>query len=267
MKEKLVQAFTNLGDSIIAAVPKVAVGILLIIGALVVAKVTEKALRYLLAKVRFDSLVGKVGVDRALQRLGIRQELTRLIPRLVYFLILLLLVKTAVDALGLVAISNAIGTFFGYLPNIVAALLLLILGSAVGQFAGETIAQSAQASGIDFAPALGKLVSGLVIFVSAMMAIAQLKIDTEIVRIVTSFILGAAALAFGLSFGIGTRDIVRNIAAGFYVRKILVIGRPLEVAGQRGVLRAITATHVIIQSDGQETTLANAVILDQVAKQ
>ncbi len=267
MKEKLVQAFTNLGDSIIAAVPKVAVGILLIIGALVVAKVIEKALRYLLAKVRFDSLVGKVGVDRALQRLGIRQELTRLIPRLVYFLILLLLVKTAVDALGLVAISNAIGTFFGYLPNIVAALLLLILGSAVGQFAGETIAQSAQASGIDFAPALGKLVSGLVIFVSAMMAIAQLKIDTEIVRIVTSFILGAAALAFGLSFGIGTRDIVRNIAAGFYVRKILVIGRPLEVAGQRGVLRAITATHVIIQSDGQETTLANAVILDQVAKQ
>ena len=52
------------------------------------------------------------------------------------------------------------------------------------------------------------------------------KIDTDIVRIVTSLILGAGALAFGLSFGFGTRNIVRNIAAGFYARKILVIGRP-----------------------------------------
>jgi len=266
MKDKLIQAFTSLGDSIIAVVPKVLVGILLIVGALLVAKIIERSLRYMLTKARFDSLVGKVGVDRAL-RLGLRQELSTLIPRLAYFLVLLLLARTAVDALGLTAISSAIGTFFGYLPNVVAALLLLILGGALGQFAGDTVARSAEASGIEFAPSLGKLVSGLVVFVSAMMAIAQLKIDTDIVRIVTSFILGAGALAFGLSFGFGTRDIVRNIAAGFYARKILTIGRPLEIAGQRGTLRAITATHVILESGDQSTTVANAVVLDQIAKQ
>jgi small-conductance mechanosensitive channel len=267
MKEKLIQAFSNSGDSIIAAVPKVFAAILMIAAAFLAARLVEKSLRYLLAKVRFDSLVGKVVVDRALQRLGVRQELTILVPRLMYFLVLLLLAKTAVDAFGLTAISNAIGTFFGYLPNIVAALLLLILGGAVGQFAGDTVTRSAESSGIEFAPALGKLVSGLVIFVSAMMAIAQLKIDTEIVRIVTSFILGAAALAFGLSFGFGTRDIVRNIAAGFYVRKILTIGRPLEIAGQRGTLRAITATHVILGDGDQTTTVANSTVLDQIARQ
>ena len=267
MKEKLSQAFGDLVNSTIAAIPKVTVGILLVIAALVTAKLIEKVLRYALTKVRFDKLVGTVGIDRALQRLGIRQELTILIPRITYFLVLLLLAKTAVDALGLVAISNAIGSFFAYLPNIIAALLLLILGSTVGQFAGQTVAQSAESSGIDFAPALGKLVSGIILFVCAMMAIAQLKIDTDIVRIVTSFVLGGAALAFGLSFGLGTRDIVRNVAAGFYARKILVIGKPLEVAGQQGVLRAITATHVILQSDGRDTTLSNATVLDQIAKQ
>jgi hypothetical protein len=267
MKDKLVQAFSNLMDSIIAAVPKIAMGIVLVAAALLAAKLIEKVLRYVLTKIRFDALIGKAGIDRALQRLGIRQELTVQIPRLVYFLILLLFAKTAVDALGLVAISNAIGAFFGYLPNIVAALILLILGSTVGQFAGQTVAQSAASSGIEFAPALGKLVSGLILFVCSMMAIAQLKIDTDIVRIVTSFILGGAALAFGLSFGLGTRDIVRNLAAGFYVRKVLVVGRPLEVAGQQGVLRAITATHVVLDSDGRETTISNVTLLDQVARQ
>jgi hypothetical protein len=267
MKDKLVQAFVNLADSIIAAVPKVLMGIVFLIGALLIAKLIERVLRYALTKVRFDSLVGRVGVDGALHRLGIRQELTTLLPRLTYFLVLMLLAKTAVDAMGLVAISNAIGTFFEYLPNIISALLLLILGSAVGQFAGKTVAQSAESSGIEFAPALGKMVSSLILFVCAMMAIAQLKIDTDIVRIVTSFVLGGAALAFGLSFGLGTREIVRNIAAGFYARKVLIIGQPIEVAGQQGILKAITPTHFVIQSETQEAAIANATILDQVTKQ
>lgn len=267
MKDKLLIAFSNLADSIIAAVPKVAMGIALVITALLAAWAVERVLRYALTKVRFDSLVGKVGVDRALQRLGIRQQLTHLLPRIVYFLVLLLLAKTAVDALGLVAISDAIGAFFGYLPNIIAALLLLVLGSTVGKFAGQTVAQSAASSGVEFAPALGRLVSSLILFVSAMMAIAQLKIDTEIVRIVTSFVLGGAALAFGLSFGLGARDIVRNIAAGFYARKVLEVGKPLEVAGQQGVLKAITATHLILEDGGRETAVANDALLQHAARQ
>ena len=267
MKEKLFQAFGSLVDSTIAAVPKVFVGILLVAGAFLVAKLVERALRYALTKVRFDELVGKAGIDTTLQRLGIRQELTTLFPRLTYFVVLLVLARTAGDALALAAISGAIGAFFEYLPNILAALLLLILGGTVGQFAGQTVSQSAASSGIEFAPALGKLVSGVILFVGAMMAIAQLKIDTDIVRIVTSFVLGGAALAFGLSFGLGTRDIVRNIADEFYARKVLVVGKPLEVAGQQGVLSAIAATHVILQSEGRETTIANATFLDQVAKQ
>ena len=267
MKEKLAQAFINLGDTIIAAVPKIALGIVFVIGALLVAKIVEKVLRYALTTIRFDTLVGKTGIDQALQRLGIRQELTVTIPRLVYFLVLMMLAKTAVDALGLTAISDAIGAFFAYLPNIVAALLLLILGSSLGQFAGRTVANSAESAGIEFAPALGRMVSSLILFVSAMMAIAQLKIDTDIVRIVISFILGGAALAFGLSFGLGTRDVVRNLTAGFYVRKLLSIGRNVEIAGHQGTLKSVTATHVILESQGHEMTISNETFLQQIAKQ
>lgn len=267
MRERLIQAFQDLANSTISAIPQVLVGLVLIGVALLIAALIERSLRYLLTKIAFDSLVGKVGIDRALQRLGIRRELTVLLPRLVYFLVLLLLTETAVDALGLVAISDAIGAFFAYLPNLVAALLLLVLGSAIGQVAGQTVAQSAETAGIEFAPALGRLVSGLIMFVTAMMAIGQLQIDTEIVRIVTALVLSGAALAFGLSFGLGTRKIVRNVAAGFYARKLFAIGEPLEVAGYKGVLKSITATHVVLSSDGEETVVPNDTFLDQAAKQ
>ena len=232
MKERLLNAFASLGNSVLAAMPKVAVGVLLVILGLVAARVIEVVLRTILTRVRFDKLVEKAGIDKALQRIGLRQQLNLFLPKLVYFLVLFLLAKTASDALGLVAISNAIGAFFAYLPNIIAALLLLILGTTVGQFAGQMVTQAAESAGIDSAATLGKLVSTLIVFIVAMMAIGQLKIDTEMVRIVTSFFLGAGALAFGLAFGTGTREIVRNIVIGFYIRKVLVVGKSVDVAGR-----------------------------------
>ncbi len=267
MIDRLAQAFQDLANSIVSAAPKVVVGIALAILALIVAKAIEKTLRYLLTKIHFDALVGRVGIDLALMRMGIRQQLTTVLPRLTYFLVLLLLAKTAADALGLLAISDAIGAFFNYLPNVIAALLLLVLGSSVGQFAGDAVARSAESAGIDFAPALGRLVSGLILFVTAMMAFGQLKIDTEIVRIVTTIVLGGFALAFGLAFGLGTRSIVRNLAAGFYARKLFEVGRPLEVAGHRGILKAITTTHIVLTVDDHDTMVSNETVLSQTAKQ
>lgn len=261
MRERLIEAFTQLGNSMLNTFPKIAVGIALLVLGFVVAKIIEVVLRTLLTRVRFDSLMEKAGIDKALQRIGVRKQLNVFLPKLVYCLVLFLLAKTASDALGLVAISSAIGAFFSYLPNVVAALLLLILGTTLGQFAGETVAQAAEASGIDSAAALGKLASSLIVFIVSMMAMAQLKIDTEMVRIVTSFFLGAGALAFGLAFGLGTRDIVRNIVAGFYARKILAVGRNLEIDGQKGMLTAITATHVILNSEGKDILVANCNVL------
>jgi len=267
VETKLLESFSGLGRSVIAALPKIAIGIILIVLGLAVAKLIEVVLRTVLLRMRFDNLIGKAGIDKTLQRIGLRQPLSVFLPKLAYFLIIFVLAQTASDALGLIAISNAISAFFGYLPNIVAALLLLILGTTVGQFAGQMVTQAAETSGIDSAPALGKAVSALIMFIIGMMAVGQLKIDTEMVRIVTSFFLGAGALAFGLAFGLGTRDIVRNIVTGYYTRKVLTIGQNLEIAGQNGVLTAITATHTILNSEGREVIVANSTFLTEPSKQ
>ena len=267
METKLLEAFAALGNSIASAIPRIAVGILLVILGLVLAKLVEITLRTMFTRIRFDSLMERAGVTKALKRIGLRQPLSILFPKLTYFLIIFLLAKTASDAFGLIAISNAIGAFFSYLPNILAALLLLIFGTTIGQFTGQMVTQAAESWKLDSAPALGKLVSALIIFLVAMMAIGQLKIDTEMVRIVTSFVLGAAALGFGLAFGLGTREIVRNIVTGFYTRKLLAVGNSLTIAGQSGILTAITPTHTVLTNGGHDILVANAKFLEQTSTQ
>ena len=267
MRERILQSFQDLFDSVIAAAPQVVTGIGLLILAIIVAKIVERVLRAILVRVKFDSLMAKAGIDKTLQRIGIRRQLDQFLPRVVYFLLLLLFARTLADAMGLVAISQAFGAFFGYLPNIIAALLLLILGSAAGRFAGDAVRNAADSSGLDFAPTLGRVVSALIVFMVGIMAISQLKIETDILRIVTSFVLAAGALAFGLSFGLGSRDVTRNILAGFYARKILQVGQDLEVAGEKGVIRAVTPTHTILEIDGRTVTVANGRFLDEVTRQ
>jgi small-conductance mechanosensitive channel len=257
MEKKLLDAFVALGNSLASAIPRIGVGILLISLGLVVAKLIEVVLRATLIRVRFDSLTERTGVATALKRIGVRQQLSLLFPKLAYFLAIFLLAKTASDALGLLAVSNAIGAFFSYLPNVLAALLLLVLGTTAGQFTGRIVTQAAESWRLDSAAALGKLVSALIIFLVAMMAIGQLKIDTEMVRIMTSFVLGGAALGFGVAFGLGTWNIVRNIATGFYTRKLLAIGNTVAIAGHTGTLVAITPTHTILLNAGHEILIPN----------
>ena len=155
----------------------------------------------------------------------------------------------------------------GYLPNIVAALLILVLGSAAAQFAGRAVAEAATNSGIEFGASLGGLVSGLILFVLGIMAIGQLQIDTDIVRIVTSALLAGFALAFGLSFGLGSRDMTRNILAGYYARKTFDVGREMEVRGERGELVSINATQTVLQQGDRIVAVANTVFLEDVVKQ
>lgn len=267
IQQKLIEAFTALLNSSIALAPKIFVGICLLIAGLIFTKLVEIGLRITLRRINLDGLAEKLGATKLLQSLGITQPPSLFLPRIAYFLTLFILAQTSAEALGLIAISSAIAALFAYLPNLIAALLLVIVGSTLGQFAGDAMEHSAASSGIDAAPALGRLVSGGIFFICAMMAVGQLQIDTAIVRIVTSILLGGAALAFGLSFGFGTREIIRNIAAGFYARKVLEIGRPLEILGHSGTLKSITATHLILDASGQQIAIANSALLRATTRQ
>ncbi len=267
VKEQLFETYQGMVQSVIAALPLVITGIILLLVAWLVAKIVERVLRAVLVRAKFDSLLQRVGIDKLLSRIGLRQSLNVLIPRMVYFLLLFLFLQTAMDALGLKAVSEALDAFFAYLPNLVAAVLLIMVGSAAARFAGQAVARAAQDSGIDYASSLGGVVSGLILFVIGIMAVGQLKIDTEIVRLVTVCTLAGLALAFGLSFGLGTREVTRNIIAGFYARRIFNAGDEIEIRGERGTLEAITPTQTILRQPQRRIAVSNAVFLDETVRQ
>ncbi len=258
---------TSLAHAVADFLPKALTALVVVLVGFVLAKIIERAVKTGFAKLRIDDLLEKFGMRDLMANLGLQDPPGAVLGRLLYYLIILMFIKSASDAVGLLAVSGAISAFFTYLPNIIAALILFVIGVLLARFASGAVTRSARNSGIEFAPVLGRIASATIIFIVSFMAVTQLQIHTDIIHMVVQIVLAGAALAFALSFGLGARDVTRNLLAGFYARKLFRTGQSIAVAGYEGELTGITAQHVIIKVDGQELTLPNAVFLDEVVRQ
>ena len=264
--EHLQTAWRDLVAAVTGVLPRIVLGVAIAL----VLVLTARAIRRLAAaacrRAQIDTLAGTLGLAALVGRLGVRQPASEWIPSLIYAGVLLLFTQTGATVLGLTPIADSIRAFFAYLPNVIAAVGVLLAGSAAADFAGTAVRRSAEDSGIDLAPTLGSMTSGLILFVTGIMALAQLKIDTEMIRIVTICALGGIALAFGLSLGLGSRDVTRTMIAGFYARKVLRPGDRVTIGERTGTLVMITPTQTVIQGPArEEIAVSNAVYLDSAA--
>ena len=238
----VMQVLRDLAQSAVHYAPRLVTAIVLVLIALVIAKLLAVVVGQVLYRARLDTALEKSGLLDGLQRVGIHDFSRDFVPRLLFWLVMLVFVQSAAGMVGLAQIANGITAFFAFLPNLLSAALILLLGNALGQFLARAVVAYARDSGLAFARSLGSALSGFTVFVAVIIALGQLQVDTRILNILTIGVFSVAALAFGLTFGLGTRDTTRNLVAGFYARRHFAVGQDVEMAGTRGRVRAISAT-------------------------
>ena len=247
--------------------PKFLTGLGVFLVGFLLAKIAAKAIRTAFDKFRINDGLEKVGLTDTLGKFGLQESPGNLLAKLAYYLILALFIQSAAQAIGLMAVADAITAFFAYLPNLVAAAMVLLIGMLIAQFASGAVTRSARNSGVEFAPILGRIVSALIVFVVGLMAVTQLQIDTQIIRSVVMILLAGASLALALTFGLGSREITLNLVAGYYARKIFETGRKIEIRGKESTLAGIAPVHTLLEDDGKLTTVPNKVFLEEAVRQ
>lgn len=257
----------SLTQSVVQLAPRMISALVVFLIGYIIARIVQRVCSTGLSRLRFDVVLDRLGITRMLKKIGLQMSPSVAVAKLVYFLIVILFAQAAADSVGLVAISGAIRAFFAYLPKLIAAIVILLLGNVIAEMASAAVRQSAKESGIDYAEALGKIVSALIFFVVVVMAVTQLGIETDIIKAVAITLLGGGSLAFALTFGLGTRDITRNIMAGFYARKLFQSGENIEIGGESGKLIAITPINTLIEREEKVISIPNRAFLDTVVKQ
>jgi small-conductance mechanosensitive channel len=188
-------------------------GVILLTGYFL-ARQVEKWTDHLLKKMEFNKVAQAGGLTDAMERAGTRLDPVHAIGKLLFWLVMLVVILLSATALGLESINQMFGMMLSYIPTIIAAIIIVILGMIVGEFVRALVLASA--GNVEGVPTLAKVAKTAVILIAIFMALQQVGVAGDIVTSAFTLILGAVALAFGLAFGLGNRELAGEITRRWY---------------------------------------------------
>lgn len=263
-RQVLQNSLTALGTSIGTFVPRLLGTILILLLGWLTASILALLARKALHRVGLDRLAEKVRLSSGLQRAGISLAPSVVVSRLVFWFLILVFAITAVDSLGLTAVTSTIDRFVDYIPNVLAAGLVVLFGLLLARLVRNVVTSAGLAANVQQAHRLGGLAHGVITVIVAVLAVEELGVDTHILVAVITGVVSAAALSMGLAFAIGARPLVTHILAGHFLRQQLVPGGSIEVGGRRGQVERVGALDTLLRSDEQAWSIPNSILLDSV---
>lgn len=185
---------------------------------------------------------GRATMDRT----GIRRSVPGIISAAAFWLVLLFFAAAAIEVLGLPAVTNLVARIAYYLPNVVAAVLIVFAGYVAGNLASAFVSTTAVSMHLPYAAALGRTAHTTVLMVAVVIGINQLGVDSTFLVIILSTLLATTLGGAALAFGLGSRTAVSNIIGSHYLRKTCKAGQHVRIDGIEGRILEITPTMVIL---------------------
>jgi hypothetical protein len=192
--------------------------VLLVCGALI-AKVLRELTEKVLIIGKLDTIREKTGVSDFIYKIGLGRSPAVIIGFLVYWLILMIFIVCAAEVLKFTVVSELLNKFILFIPRLIAAIFALAIGIIFGNFLDGIVAKIAYANKVEGSDKLGKVAKSIIIIFASVIALEQLEIGTLIVSDTLRIILLSFALACGLAFGIGGKDIAADILKSLFKKK------------------------------------------------
>jgi len=216
MSEQLAQRLEEGIYQIVAIVPQLLASLGILLAGFAIAKMVERGTEAALKRIGFNRWMRDGGVTEALQRAGTNLDPASVVAKLFFWAVMLLVILLSANALGLAVVSSLFAELLAYIPNVIAAVIVLVLGIVLGEFVKELVLASA--GGVSGGRTLGRAAKAAVIILAIFMALEQIGIAKDIVLVAFIAVFGAAALAAGIAFGLGGRDVAAEIAREWYER-------------------------------------------------
>ncbi len=213
--------FQNFGQAVISAlgnalnlllvfIPLLLGFLLILLVGYLIATAISRALTFLLRKIGFDNLANRIGLTRLEQRMGVRLDPAGVLGKIVFWFILLVFLVPATNALGLTAVSGILNTLIAYIPNVFVAILVLFLGTLAATFVADIVRGATASANVGNPNIFANIARYAIMGFAALIALEQLQIAPALLNILFTAIVGAAAIAFGLAFGLGGQDAARR---------------------------------------------------------
>ncbi len=194
--------------------PRLFGAILILVIGWLIARAVKWALIKALKTVPFDEFSRKLHIADFLQKGEVRYQLSELIGVTAYWLILLAFLLAALDALGMTVAAQLLEKVLDYVPQVLAGVIVLILGLFFSAVLGGIVQTAAANAGIGQARALSQIARVAVIIFAVAVALEKF-FSSMIIQTTFTIVLTAVGLAFALAFGLGCKEIAGRAVADF----------------------------------------------------
>jgi uncharacterized protein YneF (UPF0154 family) len=199
--------------------PRLAGAAVLVMLGLFLAWLTSKLIRKSLVAFHFDRFSDHVGLNNLLEKAKISKAPSELLSLAVYWFVFLNFFMIAVRTLDEPVMSGVFSKFFSYLPNLLVAVLIILLGLIAGKFISRSVLVAATNAGLRSARILSTGVDLLMIMFTLSLALEQMGIGQSTIVAAFSILFGGVVLALALAFGLGGRHLARQFLEKTLVKK------------------------------------------------
>ncbi len=194
-------------------IPQLIGAIIILVTGYIVARILQAVVARLLQAIGFDRWMEHGGIKQFFDRAQTRETPATVLGKLIFWLVFIIAITMAADALGIRQISAVLGQLIAYIPSIIAAILILVLAALLANFLSGIVRG---ATGSDL---LSNIARYAIIIYAAFAAITELGIAVQLTAPTFLIILGAVALAAAIAFGFGAQGVAKDIVEKAYERR------------------------------------------------
>jgi hypothetical protein len=211
----LIDPVSTIITKIAAYVPNILGALIILLIGFVIGKVIEGIATKFLKLIQFDTAADKSGITNILNKGEIRKTPAELIGALVYWLIIFLILIMAINALNLDITSQLLNEVILYIPHVIAAVFVLVLGTFLSTVVFGIVLTTTKNAGLEYAEIIAKVSQASILIFTGVMALEQLGIATQVLVSTLNIFVAAVAFGFALAFGLGCKDIVAKYVENF----------------------------------------------------
>jgi hypothetical protein len=207
----LVSSFREVVHRLALVAPRLLAMTILVLLGLLVASLVRRTIGRILLAVELDARCARAGLTAALGRAGIRQKPSRLAERVAFWTLFLVALLMGIEALEVPATTGMVAAVLYYLPNLLVAGIVLLVGYLLANFLGQAVLIGAVNAQVAGAPLLAAAARWLVLVFAGAAALTQMGIAREMVLLAFGIAFGGTVLALALAFGLGGKELAREI--------------------------------------------------------
>lgn len=211
----LSQSFLNLFYGLVSFVPTLVIAVVIFIVGWLVGVGVGRVVTQIVNALRVDHALKATGLEQMLSRAGFELSSGKFLGFLVKWFFIIVFLVASLQVLGLTQVNDFLMQVLGYLPQVIVAVLILLVAAVIADAVRRVVEGSAKAAELRAAGFLGKVAQYAIWIFAVLAALAQLNVATAFVQTFFTGVVIAISLAIGLAFGLGGQK-----AAERYIDKL-----------------------------------------------